>query len=226
MKRLIPLLILAVGVVISASFGAQIGDRHADYRIANAAVDVAEDDAARAKAVEARDAIGLPPPAQRVGDWFANGGIGWLFGSALILVGAVIARRQLAEEQRGGDGESDAADFPGTVTAALQVVDELEAQLADLAMDTDAPAAREAIDRLMDEKIGPLVDGRGQLIARHGLATFAEYFGPFSGGERNLARVWSAITDGHAVEARASVIAARNGFQQALEIYQGIEARG
>ena len=146
-----------------------------------------------------------------------------MLGSALILVGAVIARQQIAQEQRGEGGSSERVDFPATVKKALEVVETLEGQLADLKMDTDAPAAREAIDSLMDNDIGPLVDQRGQLIARHGLATFAEYFGPFSGGERNLARTWSAITDGHAEEARNSVAAARNAFEQALSLWEVAE---
>lgn len=225
MNRILPLAILALGVVISSAFGARIGDRHAEYRTANAAVAVAEDDAAREAAVAARDEIGLPPPGQRVAEWFANGGIGWLFGAGLILGGAVLARRQIAAEQRGEGGATERVDFRATVQHALTVVDRLEEQLSDLQMDDDAPEARAAIDALMDERIGPMVDARGQLIARHGLASFAEYFGPFAGGERNLARTWSAITDGHAEEARASVAAARNGFEQALALYEVVEAR-
>ena len=223
MKKLLPLLILGIGVVISAAFGARLGDHHSEYRVAQAAVDAAEGDGPRAAAVEARDAIGLPTPAARLGAWFAEGGMGWLFGSGLILIGAVIARRQLADDQQSSDGAAGEADFPGTVNKALAVVVELEAMLADLAMDTDSPKARDAIDKLVDEELGPLVEARGQLIARHGLATFAEYFGAFSGGERNLARVWSAITDGHAVEARRSLGAAKASFEQSLSLWDAAD---
>ena len=225
MKKVLPLLILALGVVISASFGARLGDQHSEYRVAQAAVSLAQDDASRAEAIEARDAIGLPSPSDRLAAWFAEGGIGWLLGSGLILAGALIARKQQQDEQSGGDGSSSEADFPGTVAESLRVVDRLEELLADLAMDTDLPEARDTIDQLADLKLGPLVDARGQLIAKHGLATFAEYFGPFSGGERNLARVWSAITDGHAVEARASLAAARSNFELAQEQWDAVEAR-
>lgn len=225
MKKLLPLLILALGVVISASYGARLGDQHSQYRVAQAAVDKAADDAARASAIEARDAIGLPSPSDRLTAWFAEGGIGWLLGSGLILAGALIARKQQQDAQSGGDGGGAEADFPGTVAEALRVIARLEGLLAELAMDGDSPEARDAIDKLADLKLGPLVDARGQLIAKHGLATFAEYFGPFSGGERNLARVWSAITDGHAEEARASLAAARSNFEQAQQQWDAVEAR-
>ena len=72
--------------------------------------------------------------------------------------------------------------------------------------------------------VGPLVDARGQLIARHGLAAFAEYFGPFSAGERNLARVWSTVTDGHSEEARKALVSAKASFEQAAANWEQVEA--
>jgi hypothetical protein len=232
LRRLIPLVILALGVVLASAFGAQLGDQHAEYRVAGAAVAQAAGMVARAE--EAGDAtritaakvnlaakqaaqqeIGLPQPGQRLGAWFSKGGIGWLVGCGLILGGAVMARRQIAAEQSGSSGEMDEADFPGTVAAALETLSNLEGRLAELKMDEDWAEGRDAIDVLMNERIGPLVDARGQLIAKHGLATFAEYFGPFSGGERNLGRLWSALTDGHADAAREASVAARAGFEEA-----------
>ncbi len=225
MNRAIAIGLMALGLVVATSFGARLGDRHLRYREAAAAVAAAGTDAERAEAIRSRDAIGLPTPGERVAQWFAVAGPGWITGSLLILAGALLARRQLAlahREDRPGAGGS--ADFAGTVRAVLDEIGRLEAQLADLPMDADAREAREAIDRLVDERIGPLVDARGQLVARHGVAIFAEYFGPFSGGERNLARTWSALTDGHAVEARAALRAAAAGFEQALARYAAAEA--
>ena len=152
------------------------------------------------------------------------GGLGWLLGVVLIVVGALVARRQIAEQQAGGGADTVAADFPGTVRKALEVVDEVDGLIAGLEMEDDGPEAREKIDDLVAMHLGPLVDARGQLIARHGLAAFAMYFGPFSGGERNLARTWSALTDGHAPEARSSLQAARQSFEEALGQWEAQQA--
>ena len=300
LKRLIPFLILAVGVGLAGAFGARNGDQHSAYRTANQAVGdaaahqsaldgglalvdgratvpqavaqslrtateadgsggaasaVAEADAAleaagedpgdtqtaalvaaltqardqaaarTAAATKARDEIGLPPPGERLAQWGSVGGLGWLLGVVLIVVGALVARRQIAEQQAGGGADTVAADFPGTVRRALQVVDEVDGLIAELQMDDDGPEARDKIDELVAMYLGPLVDARGQLIARHGLAAFAMYFGPFSGGERNLARTWSALTDGHAPEARSSLQSARQAFEEALGQWDAQQAR-
>ena len=95
----------------------------------------------------------------------------------------------------------------------------MKSDIAELPFDDDAAPVREALDRLQFEVITPLVDARGQLIARHGLAKFATYFGPFSGGERNLARCWSALTDGHAEVAREALVRADELFEQAEEAW-------
>lgn len=224
MNRILPLLILAVGVVISASFGARLGDQHAEYRVATANVGALEADDPAREAAEARlETLSLPEPDARVAQWFSAGGLGWLLGSGLILVGAVLARRQIAAEQAGGDGTGNQADFAGAVAEALAAIDRIEPQLAALPMDTDCEPVRIEIDTLMDLRLGPLVDARGQLIARHGLAAFAEYFGPFSAGERNLARVWSTVTDGHSEEARKSLVSAKASFEQAAANWAQVE---
>ena len=50
--------------------------------------------------------------------------------------------------------------------------------------------ARAELDAIRQDLVDPLVDARGQLMSRHGVAAFASI--SFSGGERNLNRCWSA----------------------------------
>ncbi len=216
MNKVLPMALLVVGASLAASFGARNGDAHTAYR---AALWKSGGDA-DAPALVANP---LPGPMDRLTGWLSVGGLGWGVGVVLIGVGAGLARRQQAAESQGGDGEGGRVNFEVTTSRILAELDTLASELADLPMDDTAPAARERIDAVMDDVIGPLVDGRGQLVAKHGLESFAEYFGLFSGGERNLGRVWSALTDGHAEVARESLAVSRAAFADALEVYRRVD---
>ncbi len=168
----------------------------------------------------------LPGPQQRVASWFSVGGIGWLVGIVLIVCGAVLARLQQREDNAGGPaGSGSRLDFTASITDARERIASIRGDIAELPMDDDAPAARAAIDRLTTDVLEPIVEARGQLIARHGLAGFAEYFGPYSAGERNVNRAWSALTDGHAVVAREALEAAEVAFDAALSTFERVDAR-
>ena len=91
-------------------------------------------------------------------------------------------------------------------------------------MDQDAPAVRGRLDAIGFEHIAPVVDGRGQLIARHGMSAFAEYFSPFSAAERHLNRAWSALTDGHAPAARDALDRVSVELKTAQEAWEQCEA--
>lgn len=225
MARYGALALLAIGIVVAAVFGARNGDTHVRYRTAAGQVEVLEDGPLKQAAEKERDSIGIPPPRQRLAEWGAAGGVGWGVGVLLIGVGAVIARRQQAAEAAGTGGTSEGrVDFPASVQRVLDQLADVGARIADLPMDDDAPEVRESIDAIADELLLPVVEGRGQLMARHGIARFAEYFSPFSAGERYLHRVWSALTDGHAEVARASLQRSRESFQQALTAYEAVES--
>lgn len=176
---------------------------------------------------EARaDTVGLPMPGERFLQWAGRGGIGWLLGCALIVAGAVIARRQQAAEAAGdSDATEERVHFPAAVLQLRHALDELAEEIADLAMDDDAPEVREQLENLEADLILPVVDARGQFIARHGIGGFAEYFSPFSAGERNLHRTWSALTDGHAVVAREALDLARQALAAASNAWDAVEIR-
>lgn len=222
MKGHIGLLLVTLGIVLAASFGARNGERHVAYRKAAAVVELTDD---KAGAIARKEAIGLPPPSERVSQWFAVGGLGWLGGIGVILVGAVLARQQATQDAAGeGDHDVVKVDFPGTIEKAREKVEEIRQMIADMEMDAPSDVPRAALDRIGDELLNPLVDGRGQLVAKHGLAGFAQYFGPFSAAERNLNRCWSALTDGHAVVAREALETGDAALQACLEAYHQVDA--
>lgn len=225
MKGWLGLVLVAIGIVLAASFGARNGARHVEYRQALGELSYAEDDATKAKAQEKVAEVGLPGPSERIGQWFGVGGIGWGIGILVIGAGAFLARRQAAEDAAGtGGSEASRVDFPATIGSIRATIDRVRKGIAGLPMDTDDNASRQALDDLDSDVIQPLVEGRGQLVAKHGLAGFATYFGPFSAGERNLNRCWSALTDGHSVVAREALEIADQAFVAALEAYQRADA--
>ena len=82
-------------------------------------------------------------------------------------------------------------------------------------MDDTAPQVREDLDKLQADWISRVVDARGRFMAQHGVGVFAEYFSPFSAGERQLNRAWSALADGHVVVAREAMEEAGRQFDEA-----------
>ena len=170
-------------------------------------------------------AVILPKPMERLTQWLEVGGVGWLVGVLLIIGGAILARKQQQAEMSGvGEYQADAVDFLASVNEVLDRLTTLAELLDELPMDQDSPPARELIDGVFNDLIEPVVDNRGRYVARHGLGVFADYFGAFAGGERNLARTWSAVTDEHSEEARASLVRSIDSFKQAKESWEKAEA--
>ena len=252
MNRVVPFILLVLGIGLAASFGARNGPSHTAWRQAKAlhaelaavsglptmsedpeeaksltdareaAIAVLVQSGALAEGADldmavaaARDAIpAVPEPRTRLSEWVATGSASFGLGVMFIGVGAFLARRQQAEEAAGG-GSAGELDFPGTVARLHTKVADLAEQAAAIPMDDDAPALRAQIEALHNDDIAPLVEGRGVFIARHGIGGFAEYFGPFSAGERNLARAWSGLTDGHSEVATTALRDSSEAFGRA-----------
>ncbi len=180
------------------------------------------------EAEQAKAAAPVPAPSTRIDQWARSGGPIWLLGVLLVGAGAIMARRQIAAENAGtgtGEGSSDKVDFARTLAAARERITALRTDLQSLPMDTDAPNARDELDKINLELLQPVVEQRGRFMARHGLAVFAEYFSPFAATERNLARAWSAITDGHSVVARDAIERALDSLSMADEAWKRAEAQ-
>ena len=231
--RVVAMILLILGIGLAASNASRYGDDHAAYRAAESRVmhmqtqinDGASeltDELSEAKQQLA--ALALPAPKLRLMQWLKVGGPGWALGILLIAFGAFLARQQQALENKGGAvGADGQVDFLVTVRRIADRLAVVSNNIHTLPMDTDAPEAREEIDAVAVDLIQPLIDARGRFIARHGLATFAEYFSAFAAGERYLARCWSALTDGHAVEARKSLDRCLSNFDQAEQLWIRVE---
>jgi len=221
---------------LAAAFGSRNGDTHNRYRAAmwysaalqadageldKQGIEYGDLDEARTKAKAAQVAIGLPAPGKRLSEWWSSGGLGWLLGVVLIAAGAGLARKQLAADSVGDgeDGSGEAVDFLENVRSTRSRLVTLASSINTLEMDVDAPQAREEIDLISAELLMPVVDARGRYVARHGIGLFAEYFGLFAAGERNLARCWSALTDGHSEVARAALEVSMEAFANAEEAW-------
>lgn len=202
MRRFIGMALLALGLCIGGSFGTNLAPNHAAWITANSAPNAPD--------------IGPPPtPVARLQAWGTASGVGWLLGCVMIVAGAVVARQATTADARATEARDGTADFVATLDRVLSELDTLIIDLAPRKMGDDAPATRDRIDALQDTQLTPLVEARHQLINRVGLARFAGPFGSFCAGERQLARCWSALTDGHIVEARAALADSRASFLDA-----------
>jgi len=166
----------------------------------------------------------VPGPTQRVTEWSSVAALGWGGGLSLIVIGAVMGRRAIqAEAAAGGASTGDRVHFRPAVAGLRRAAQEIRVLLDGLGDGQDSPEARGRLEVLVSDVIDPLVDTRGMLVAKHGVGVFAEYFGPFSAGERNLARAWSALTDGHPDVARDALDAAAAAFGQALVVWDRVD---
>ena len=205
--KILAYLLLLVGLCVASAAGARNGEQHVEYRQA----------LWTASETGVEPQVSLPAPMERLAQWWQVGGVGWVLGLGMITGGALLARRIEKQENtgEGDEGDQGAVDFLANIQQTRARLDKVAEQIAELAMDDDVPLVREEIDSINDTLLHPIVEARGRFMARHGVGVFASYFGSFSGGERNLSRTWSALTDGHAVEARASLERARAAFAEA-----------
>jgi hypothetical protein len=133
------------------------------------------------------------------GKWFA------LAGVVGLIVGAVLVRRAsrdaaAAADARGGDGASPES----LMVQAREGLLALRQQAAG-----EAPGAERAhlimrrVGEIQRGQINPVVEGRGRLRARLGLAGYARVMDRFAAAERQVNRAWSAAADGDDEEALA-----------------------
>lgn len=240
MKRLIAMALLIVGVALAAGNAARLGETYRQDRqeMAFRGMDFSKgpkDETPEEKELRLqKEAVAKPlrtsaeawrethpiPDSQlRLREWWEAAGFPWLLGIFSILIGAILARQDQQARALGEGAEGSSVSFDGNVEIILRTLEELDPKLQVLAMDDPATEIRAAIDRLQAEVIDPVVDQRAVYIARHGLETFAQYFGLFSAGERLLARTWSALTDGHAEVAREAFRESRGQFEEAKKAW-------
>ncbi|MEE2755487.1 MAG: hypothetical protein VYA30_02445 [Myxococcota bacterium] len=163
-----------------------------------------------------------PGPNLRLASWVTDSGAGFGAGLFFIVIGALIARRVKKAELTGSGTESGSGSISAVnVRVMVTEVAEQVGGLAERVKENQSPTIacadeiRQEIERLALSHFQPIVDARYRLQAEIGLAAFAEAFGPFSAGERNVSRAWSALVDEHWPEAVASLANAATALRMA-----------
>ena len=205
--------LLAAGVVLAAAAGSRLSS--GDFDVVKA------EGAAAINGAPVADAAAPLAPGARITAWSQNGLGLFSVGLLVMLGGALLARRG----QRDGNVEA------GTAAALdwAEMLDRLQTATAGLAHAVssaaveDLPGIRERLESVQEEVVEPLVDARGELQARHGLAGFAAVMGPLSGAERLLSRAWSALVDHHGGEAAASLTQACAALESAQAALGALE---
>ena len=208
--RTLGLLLVIIGVGLSATFGSRLAPPEHDIAVA---------EGRQLLANGPEPAAVTAGPAERLRAWAGVAGLPFLGGLVLVVAGAAMSRvaaRDALTDDDSGDGTADAVDFgvllEGLQTDVTALVDTLPAH-GDPEPAYDA--ARVALEDLQREKLERLTAAGPRLQLRYGLEAFAAVFSPLSTGERKLNRAWSALVDGHAPEARQSVADAAVALQEA-----------
>lgn len=187
--------------------------------------------AARAVQPEGTGEDGQVTAGDRLGAWGAAAGLEFGLGLALMIGGALVARRQEpgdaqadakkeAAQQRAAKGKGDLAAYADMLSA----MDDALGALPDGDPKEHRAALHDGLDALLEEKVPAFLEHRQVLISKLGLATFAELMSHFAGMERGAARAWSALTDEAWFEVPPCLERARAGIRAARDVIEA--ARG
>ncbi len=236
MMRSVGFALVLAGLCLSAGFGARLGEQ--DRLAVESGLQAQTLDAAQValqtpeglgelQKAELERVVDAMPPAQvdtpiasqRMSDWIDVAGPMFSLGILLMIAGALLARRGAG--RASGEQAHGALGFVQTCT---RLREEIDAMVQAVGEGGDATALRAQLDTIQAELIDPLVEERASLIERHGLGTFAEYFGTFSGAERQLHRAWSALADGYADVALESLRSGEVLLRKAGDAFERAEA--
>lgn len=209
MKRALGLVLVVVGVGVSATFGSVLSPPER-------AIAVAEGH--QALAGGPAPAAVTAGPGERLSAWAGASGLPFLGGLVLVVAGAVLSRvaakEALSEEPEAG--EAGPVDFAALLDELVADVAALGAAMDDPPEDAAGFATTQArLEDIQREKVDRLVAAGPRVQLRIGLDGFAAVFSPLSAGERKLNRAWSALVDHHWPEASASVAAASAALVEA-----------
>ncbi len=136
------------------------------------------------------------------------------------VVGAVLAR--LAGHKKSRDVEVVSANIGAVETSLERIVEKARAFDRDKEA-IDVYELRHHIDREFPDDLDTFAQARQSIAHSYGLQIYADVMNPFAAGERYLNRVWSTSTDGYIDEAHTYVTKAREQFEEALEVFKGLE---
>ncbi|MCP3959713.1 MAG: hypothetical protein GY719_17840 [bacterium] len=150
-------------------------------------------------------------------------GVPWPWYLSMLAVGAVgVTMARWASHKQSRDVELVSANI-GAIGSSLENIVE-KARAFDRDKETiDVYELRHHIDREFPDDLDTFVQARQSIAHSFGLQSYADVMNPFAAGERYLNRVWSTSTDGYIDEAHTYVTKAREQFEEALEIFRGLE---
>jgi hypothetical protein len=168
-------------------------------------------------------------PSLRVSQWFSESGIPFLGGLLLVVVGAIIGRKAVRAEAAGtGGGKKgpEAVDFGALIKSLKAEITELAKGMGETPEAGQIEQVKSRIEALQFEAFEPIVEARGRIQVRFGIADYAELFSPFSSAERRINRSWSALVDNHWPEACDSMRIAANHLAETETILDRLLAKG
>lgn len=128
----------------------------------------------------------------------------------------------IALKRSGSATTTSIAASSASVATLLIALKDLTAgaqALAERADSLDAAAIHAELDPLLTGPAYEFVEGYETLRQNLGMSAYALVMDPFSRGERQLARAWSASVDEHAEESRASLLRAAPLLQNAVDAF-------
>ena len=146
-------------------------------------------------------------------DWSGR----WAFLlSILVMAAAVTWKRRLAG---GGVAVAESGSSMDVMREHLRSLSEGARDLHHRAPGMTADELHAEVDGLLGGPAYAFVESRATLQRGAGMGAFALVMDPFSRGERQLSRAWSASVDQHAEEAVASIGKAAPLLQEAFEAF-------
>lgn len=145
----------------------------------------------------------------------------YLIAVAIGVAGVALVRFALHRESRHEDTlTANIATLEASLAQVVEGVRALEQERDEI----NVYDLRHRIDKEFPTPLDAFVQARKSIAHTHGLQAYADVMNPFAAGERNLNRVWSASTDGYVDEAHTYITLAREQFEDALTVFQGLRS--
>lgn len=213
MNNTISMIMITLGVALCAAFGARLPDQSAARQAGLIHTDEATKTAAQATTPQR--------PTERLSGWWSLAGLPFSAGCVLIVAGALLARREeyLSHQEERAEGGEGPVDLGALLEGVHQEVVTLHQRCTELQnpKSDEAIALRDALKELLRGDLERVIEARGKVKARYGVASFAELYGAISQGERRMNRAWSALVDQHIPEASISLEGAVASLAEAAE---------
>ena len=141
----------------------------------------------------------------------------WAFLLSIVAMAiAVFMKRSFANEASTTTATGVGLD---ALASILDQLSDATDSLANRANKMSAADIHHEVDSLLQGPAYDFVEARSVLQKKAGMNAFALVMDPFSRGERQLSRAWSASVDEHAEEARASLVKAAPLLQAAKDAF-------